>query len=122
MEMSLRDVITAIIRTAIAPATHTNPDITTPTTTKRRSNEETNNVETNLYKISSKNWIVTSDVQDEPARFVDVDKACDYLMELGVLDEEIDLALTDMAAKGTVRANFNLNGMFAFSDESGFGS
>ena len=79
-------------------------------------------MDTNLYKISSSSWIVTSDTQEQPARFIDVDKACDHLMTLGVLDEQIDLALIDMVARGTTRANFGGSGTFSFSDQSGFGS
>jgi hypothetical protein len=72
----------------------------------------------NLYKIASHHWLVHVDTQPEPASFIDVDKACDHLMDLGVLDEQIDLALIDMVAKGTKRANFNTQGMFEFSDQS----
>jgi hypothetical protein len=43
-------------------------------------------------------------------------------MTLGVLDEQIDLALIDMVARGTTRANFGGSGTFSFSDQSGFGS
>lgn len=119
--MSLRDVITAIFRTATAPATQMHPADTTNTTTKQPFNTEREKMSTNLYRVSSQNWIVTSDAHNEPARFIDVDRACDFLMTLGVLDGEIDLALIDMVAKGTNRANFSAVGTFAFSDDSGIG-
>jgi len=120
MEMTLRDVLTAIFRTASAPATLTNPVDMTSTTTNQPSKTEPVKPNTNLFRVSSKNWIVTADAHNEPARFADVDKACDHLMTLGVFDEQIDIALVDMAAKGTNRANFSPNGMFAFSDDYGY--
>jgi hypothetical protein len=119
MEMSLRDVITAIFRTAIAPVTPM-PHADMTNTTTGTSKAEQTKPNTNLFRISSKSWIVTADAHNEPARFVDVDKACDHLMALGVFDEQIDLALIDMVAKGTNRANFSTNGMFAFSDDYGY--
>jgi hypothetical protein len=119
--MSLRDVITAIFRTANAPVTPTTPADTTNTTTKQPSNMEREKVNTNLYRVSSKDWIVTCDAHKEPARFADVDRACDHLMTVGVIDEQIDLALIDMVAKGTNRATFSASGVFAFTDDSRLG-
>lgn len=120
--MSLKSVLAVIFQGFSAPAaTKMTTEDMINTAMKRPSNKENDKMNTSLYKISQASWIVTSDVNKEPAKFTDVDKACDYLIELGVGDDEIDRALVDMAAKGTKRANFNDHG-FAFSDQAGFGS
>lgn len=111
--MSLRDVITAIFRTATVPVTPVNPVDTTSTTTSESS-------AVHLYKVAQSDWRLTRD--GHPAYFSNVDSACDYLLaNLNVLDEQIDLALIDMVAKGTTHAVFAA-GHFVFSDQTRFDS
>lgn len=116
--MSLRDVLTAIFRTATAPASPTPLADMTSTTTKPLSIEETVATQISLYKVSNTQWVVMH--AQCPASFTTVDKACDNLMTLGVIDEQIDLALIDMAVRGNGRAAFSEKGIFMFSDEAGF--
>lgn len=74
--------------------------------------------DTNLYKVSKVCWAVTSNKTEEAQVFTSVDTASDYLLSIGVDDDHIDLALIDMVARGTTRANFGINGMFVFSDNA----
>ena len=75
-------------------------------------------METNLYKVSKVCWAVVSDKDEEPLVFPTVDAAAEHLLSIGVEDDHIDLALVDMLAKGTTRANFGINGTFMFSDNT----
>ena len=74
-------------------------------------------MDTNLFKVSEVCWAVTSDRDNEVQTFKSVDDAAMYLESIGVPDEEIDIALVDMVAQGTCRANFGVtSGRFIFSD------
>lgn len=75
-------------------------------------------MEINLYKVSAVCWAVTSPKDDEPRVFRNIDDAGEYLIEIGVDDDHIDLALVDMLAKGSTRANFGVNGTFIYSDNA----
>jgi len=75
-------------------------------------------MDTNLYKVSKVCWVVVSPKDEEPHAFQTVDAASDYLLSVGVDDDQIDVALVDMLAKGSTRANFGVNGTFMFSDNS----
>ena len=116
--MSLRDVINALTRRANANVTPTTAEPAS-TTMKPRSTSEQPALSINLYKMA--HWVITHPDGRAPALFEDVDKACDYLMEIGVRDEQIDLALAHMVTKGTTRANFGMQGTFMFTDEAKFG-
>lgn len=73
-------------------------------------------MDTNLYKVSKVCWAVTSAYTNEPMVFTNVDDAANYLEKIGVEDEHIDLAIVDMVAKGSSRANFGMYGTFIFTD------
>ena len=88
-------------------------DMTSTTTKRRSTKEESTNI--NLYSSGSY-WIVTSPSKVTPTVYDTIEGVSDYLMNLGVLDEHIDLALVDMLAKSNTRANFSTNGTFVFSD------
>jgi hypothetical protein len=75
-------------------------------------------MDTNLFKVSKVCWAVTSSKDPEPVAFPTIEAASDYLMGIGVPDEEIDIALVDMIASGHSRANFGATkGQFIFSDK-----
>ena len=77
-------------------------------------------MDTNLYKVSKVCWAVTS-MGVEARNFKTIEEAATYLEGIGVPDEEIDLALVDMTANGTTRANFGaLKGRFIMSDNERF--
>ena len=74
-------------------------------------------MDTNLFKVSPVCWAVMSDKDSEVQTFKSVDDAAMYLESVGIPDEEVDHALIDMIANGTVRANFGvMSGKFMFSD------
>ena len=74
-------------------------------------------MDTNLFKVSKVSWAVTSAKDSEVQSFQTIEDAASYLESLGVPDEEIDEALVDMVANGTVRANFGAeDGRFILSD------
>ena len=76
-------------------------------------------MDTNLFRVSKVCWAVTSEVEAEVQTFTTIDDAGMYLESIGVPDEEVDMAIIDMVAKGTVRANFGVtNGHFIFSDDA----
>jgi hypothetical protein len=69
-----------------------------------------------LYKVSDGRWAVTTGPGKTPLLFNAVENASDCLLSMGIADEYIDAALTEMFAKGTTRANFGYHGEFNFSD------
>lgn len=75
-------------------------------------------MDTNLFKVSKISWAVTSNKDAEARVFGSIEDASTYLMEsVGIPDEQIDIALIDMASNGTARANFgDAKGHFLFSD------
>jgi hypothetical protein len=75
-------------------------------------------METNLYKVSKICWAVVSSKDEETQVFPTIDAATEHLLKIGVDDDNIDIALVDMLAKGTTRANFGVNGTFMFSDNT----
>jgi hypothetical protein len=74
-------------------------------------------MDTNLYKVSKVCWAVTSDNRDTQV-FKNIEDASVFLENMGVKDEEIDLALVDMLANESTRANFGVEGKFIFSDKA----
>lgn len=76
-------------------------------------------MDTNLYKVSKVCWAVRSEHNPETQVFQAIEGAASYLESIGVPDEEIDIALVDMSARGTTRANFGVTqGRFILSDNS----
>jgi hypothetical protein len=73
-------------------------------------------MDTNLYRVSKACWAVTSEHSKETQAFTTIEAASDYLLSIDVNDDHIDLALADMSANGTTRANFGNHGTFIFSD------
>lgn len=74
-------------------------------------------MDTNLFKVSSVCWAVTSSHSSEPQTFTTIESASEYLESIGIPDEEIDIALIDMLEHDTKRANFGATqGRFIFSD------
>ena len=74
-------------------------------------------MDTNLFKVSAVCWAVTSDRTEEAQTFPTIEGAATYLESIGIPDEEIDIALVDMAVKNTIRANFGVTqGQFILSD------
>ncbi len=74
-------------------------------------------MDTNLFKVSKVCWAVTSAKDVETQTFSTIEGAAEYLESVGVPDSEIDVALVDMAANQSVRANFSVeNGRFIYSD------
>jgi hypothetical protein len=71
---------------------------------------------TNLYKVSPSSWAVKGK-KDKLVAFDTIEEAATHLESIGVPDEEIDLALVEMAARNHSRAEFGaLEGRFIFSD------
>ena len=71
---------------------------------------------TNLYKISANSWVVKGK-KEKLVAFDTIEQASDHLESIGIPDEEIDLALIEMAARNHSRAEFGaLEGRFIFSD------
>lgn len=76
-------------------------------------------MDTNLFRVSEVCWAVDSPKESEPMVFNTIEGAADYLEVIGIPDEQIDIALIDMVANGTCRANFGATkGHFMFSDHS----
>ena len=74
-------------------------------------------MDTNLFKVSKVCWAVTSPKTSEAQTFRTIEDASAYLESIGVPDEEIDIALVDMTANDTTRANFGaMQGRFIMSD------
>ena len=74
---------------------------------------------TDLYKVSKVLWAVKSHKDEEVLGFSTIEGAAEYLEEIGIPDDEIDLAIIDMAANGHSRAQFGvLEGRFMFSDNA----
>lgn len=72
-------------------------------------------MEVNLYRISPLSWAVQAR-GTEVEVFPSIEAAADYMLNLGVKDDAIDLALIEMNANEHTRANFGINGTFIFSD------
>lgn len=68
-----------------------------------------------LYRLSKVSWAVSDDKKNTEV-FTTIETASQYMVQLGVNDDEIDVALIEMAARGHTRANFGINGNFTFSD------
>ena len=78
-------------------------------------------MDTNLFKVSEVCWVVTSAKHEEPQVFGSVDEAGMHLESVGIPDEEVDSAIIDMSAKGTIHANFGVaDGSFMYSDNTRF--
>jgi hypothetical protein len=76
-------------------------------------------MDTNLFRVSEVCWAVTSCAAFEAQVFTTIEDASTYLESIGIPDEQIDIALIDMVANGTCRANFGtIEGNFMFSDHS----
>jgi len=71
---------------------------------------------TNLYSTPDKKWIVTSTDDNKIRKFATIELASQYLEKIGVLDNEIDSALTEMLARGHTHVDFNEDGCFVASD------
>jgi len=71
---------------------------------------------TNLYSTPEKKWIVTSTDDNKIRKFATIELASQYLEKVGVLDNEIDSALTEMLARGHTHVEFNEDGCFVTSD------
>jgi hypothetical protein len=67
-----------------------------------------------LYRLDKERWVVAKN--SDEILFPKIEGACNHLMELGVLDDEIDYALADMASFNHCHAQFGINGFFIFSD------
>lgn len=72
-------------------------------------------MEVNLYKMQNRQWAVKA--KDEIVMYPSIEEAADAMLSLGVKDEEIDLALSDLASQGHYRAHFGITGRFILSDE-----
>lgn len=64
----------------------------------------------------NKMWLVKLEKVDDYELFDSIEEASDYLIDLGVKDDEIDFALIDMTGQEHNRAQFGMNGYFIFSD------
>jgi hypothetical protein len=69
-----------------------------------------------LCKMDNNEWKVLSN-QNTGTMFKTIEQASDYLMEKGISDKEIDLALTDIYALNHSVADFGVNGTFISSSE-----
>lgn len=71
-------------------------------------------MEANLYRIRA-GWAIKAG--NETVTYDTIEQAADVLVSIGVVDDEIDVALVEMMGHGHTRANFGVNGTFVFSDE-----
>ena len=79
------------------------------------SKENVRKVSMDLYKISKSSWAVKNN--DDVQGFSDIESASSYLESMGVVSDEIDVALINMSANNHSRAQFGVNGTFMFSDD-----
>lgn len=71
-----------------------------------------------LYKVSKVCWAVTTRDNIDTQVFKTIEDTSDFLESIGVLDEQIDLALINLIGNDHTHAEFNNEGKFAFSDET----
>ena len=65
-------------------------------------------------------WLVVHVVKQSAVndRFPTIEAAADFMMKLGVQDDEIDYALCEMVAYGHTRAIFVDKGLYSHSEEA----
>jgi len=69
-----------------------------------------------LYKMENNVWAVKT-LRTGTSVFPSIEEASDFMLHMGVEDDEIDSALIDMITLSHTRAQFGINGFFIFSDE-----
>lgn len=67
-----------------------------------------------LYRLNKDKWLVSN--KEDKIIFDKIESACDYMLELGIIDDEIDFALADMVSNEHCHAQFGTNGFFIYSD------
>jgi hypothetical protein len=69
-----------------------------------------------LYKLENNVWAVKT-LRTGVSVFPSIEEAADFMLSLGVYDDEIDSALIDIVTLNHTRAQFGINGSFIFSDD-----
>lgn len=70
-----------------------------------------------LYRLSNaqSKWAVL--VKKDVVAFETIEQASDYMVSIGIVDDEIDEALIDMVGNDHTHAQFGTNGYFIFSSD-----
>ncbi len=68
-----------------------------------------------LYRIGKDRWVVVN--SEDKILFSKIEAACDFMLNYGIIDDEIDFALADMVSHEHNHAQFGVNGFFIYSDK-----
>jgi hypothetical protein len=69
-----------------------------------------------LYRMQNNVWAVKT-LRTGVSVFPSIEEASEFMLNLGIYDDEIDVALIDIVTMNHTRARFGISGVFISSDD-----